>query len=586
MKKFIFLSLTALLSVSVFLTGCPTEAEEKTVTVTADKLVYPDKVVATDADLAAALSNAAYKVIELAPSSSDLTLSTVTEIPAGKTVIITNIGSAVIKVKPKATDGLKIKGTVYVGSGGILEVVNGNPVIVSGGILNVAQGTLLIDGKTSVHNGATPTSATVLGRTAVINGGTLKYSAATEVDSDTEIAAALDFVASGTLDIGTSTLKLSELAVISGIGPSKGLKATSSTADSATTAAITIPAGADFTSVSGDTLAQTTSLTVNGKLKTDALASLAAATAVSVGNGGVLDIGVNTALNLPTSAEVTTSGTGKIVSQANVGKLQLLLSKAGTALNIEHGAAAVLATAATTVKAGTVLTLKASGAVTADNTEAGKLIVEGKIVLDGGSIATGSSNSSGSHYAINISGAGRIEAGDVVISGVGALYEATATAVAITITKANGVVGTAAGVNTLKGATTINAGNGKVVLSVDGGGATDTGTFTSAASNAALVVTGDAITLDTGTATANALKIGAKGKLAVGSGGIIKVVGANSSLSSAGSDAKLSIAAGAKVAVNGASDGTGSFTKADGKFTKGSIAAAINLIADSGFWKE
>jgi hypothetical protein len=590
MKKFIFLSLAALLSVSLFLTGCPTEAEEKTVTVTADKLVYPDKVVADAAGLAAALSNAAYKVIELVPTGA-VTL-TVTEIPAGKTVIITNVGSGTYAVTP-ASGGLEIKGAVYVGSGGILVATGSAKISVTGsGVLNVNKGTLTVDVAASVHNGATPTSVTVLGTTAVINGGTLKYSATGEVNSDTKIAAALSKVASGTLDIGTSTLKPSELAVIDGIGPSKGLKVTSNT-DEDSTEVLTIPPGADITAKNSDTFATITGLTVNGKLTfTAAGATLAAATAVSVGNGGVLDIGTNTGLTLAaaTATGVTTTGTGKIVSAATVTGLQALLAKAGTALNIEHGAAAVLDTAATTVKAGTVLTLKASGVVTADNANTGnkKLTVTGKIVLDGGTLKTGEETiGDASHPAITITDNGRIEAGDVVISGAGALYDATSSAAkSFSITKADGFVGGAQGTIALKGATTINAGNGKVVLSVDG--ATDTGTFKSAQNAAGVLsVTGDTIALDNGTEIANALTIGAKGKLAVGAGGIIKVASATSTLVAEGSNttAKLSIAQGAKISFVSDTSGTGGFTLSTGTFAKGSIGTAITATANnSGVW--
>jgi hypothetical protein len=302
-------------------------------------------------------------------------------------------------------------------------------------------------------------------------------------------------------------------------------------------------------------------------------ATLNAAKKVTV--SGVLNLGANTGLTLADG--ITTPGTGKIIAaipSANVANMKLLLDAAGSPLNIEQGAALTL-TAATTVKADTVLTLT-SGALTADNTTTANLTVAGTVVLDGGSIATGTSNAAASSTgapAINISGStGSIVAGDVVISGAGALYEATASAKLITITKANGFVGVVAGKNTLKGATKINAGNGKVILSVVGGtsDAAAIGTFASPATDALLTIKGDTIDLDSGTEEAAALTISDKGSLAVNSGGIIGIKSTTSTLVSTGTTAKLSIASGAKLSISGTSTGsTATFTKTNGTFGNG-----------------
>ena len=164
-------------------------------------------------------------------------------------------------------------------------------------------------------------------------------------------------------------------------------------------------------------------------------------------------------------------------------------------------------------------------------------------------------------------------AGNVVISGAGSLYDATSSqAKAITITNAEGFVGAVNGLITLKGATTINAGNGKVILAVDGGETGDTGTFQSAAASGQLTVTADedsaTVALDDGsTAVAAALTIGEKGSLTVAAGGVIKITGADSTLKSSGSTAKLSIAQAAKLELNGDSTtATATFTPASGTF--------------------
>ena len=567
MKKSLIFWLAAVTCAALFLVGCEQEAKTEYVTQKEVDVIHVDVVVTDDTGLAAALLDDDYKVIEV-DASSTVTLSTVTEIPAGKTVIIRG-GS----VTP-ASGGLTIKGVVYVELEGSLVAAAATKVIVTDGVLYVSRGALSVDAAASVNNGA-ESPATVLGTGKVgIAGGTLKYTAATDLDTAAKIGTALGYVTSGTLDIGSSTLKPSQIAGVTGISPTKRLIATATGDDSATATALIIPAGLDLTA-SSETFAKIPTLTVNGKL-TASSATLAAATSVSIGNGGILNIGASTALTFGAETAVTSAGTGKIVSTtATATVLQALLSKAGATLNIEQGGAVTL-TAATTVKAGTVLVLGASGSLTADNTAAKALTVAGTVVLNGGTLATSmAADTSGDNPAINITGTGSIVAGNVVISGAGSLYDTTSsTAKAITITNAEGFVGAVNGLITLKGETTINAGNGKVILAVDGGGTSDTGTFQSAASNGQLTVTADedsaTVALDDGTAVAAALTIGEKGSLTVAAGGIIAIKAVASTLLSTSSEstAKFVIAAGAKLAVDSTATGeTAAFTTSSGAFS-------------------
>jgi hypothetical protein len=281
---------------------------------------------------------------------------------------------------------------------------------------------------------------------------------------------------------------------------------------------------------------------------------------------------------------IVTSGEGVIKSATMISiVLQDLLAKAGSALNIEQTAAVSLS-AATEVKNGTTLTLGTGGTVTADNALAKKLTVAGRIVINGGSLRTGTTaDTAGANPAINITGNGRIEAGNIVISGAGSLYDAKGGAASeITISKNNGFVGLPGGVTTLKGATTINAGKGKVVLSVDGGAGN--AVFTSSISNGALKVTANAdsatVTLDNGAATTASLTIGAKGSLTVGANGIIAIKSVASTLVSAGNTAKFEIKTGAKLSVNGVSNGNNAtFTACafanNGTFVAGSVGTYI-----------
>jgi hypothetical protein len=534
-------------------------------------------------------ANTAVKVIEVT-LTGNAQLTNVDEIPSGKTVIFRSGNSYTVTPLAAASGGLDVAGTVYVG-GNVSLVANATNPVAATGVINVGYangGTLAADVATvtAIHS-----NVSIDGGTLEITAGTMNLQAVTQ---------ALGFIGNnGTLDVTalTFTDKPAEIAtaVKNYVSATKWLAIESAASDAA---AISIPVGLDLTTPSGDLLATAVSLDVKGKLTVgNAAASLAAATTVTV--SGTLDLGANTGLILG-AGKLTTSGNGVVRSSiTSDAKLAVLLASAGAGtgaeLNIEQLAGVTLSTAAAVVKAGTTLTLT-GGTLTADNAANKTLTVAGTVVLDGGSIVTGTTTIGSNPAAINITGTtGRIEAGGVVVSGAGAFYDSTgSSAIAMTLSNA-GFVGGAQGKATLKGATTINAGEGKVVLSVDGSGTSDTGTFLSpTATQFAVKVDADGnavIDLDnSGTAIAAALTIGAKGSLAVASGGIIKVMALSPTtlLSGTAETEKLSIASGAVLEVNGDSSTTsGVFTDASGAFSgKGKFVTGVTLTGKSdGKWE-
>jgi hypothetical protein len=270
MKKFT-IGMAVLLVASLFLTGCPPEAEPETVYVTNTEVIHVDVVAKDEDELITALADDAVKVIELNLTADFVSLATVTEIPAGKTIILR--GSNGKSLTPKATDGLTIKGTVYVELGGILVAKAANPVTVTGGgVLNVVRdtGTLRIDKAESVPAGA------------VINGGVLSYEAAPANIAD--VAAALGKVTKGTVYVGVPIAGSTPYAIAEGVkdavSPTKELWITAAVAETET-GTLTVPAGLVLTAKEDDTLATITGLVVNGELRTKA-GTLAAVTALTM----------------------------------------------------------------------------------------------------------------------------------------------------------------------------------------------------------------------------------------------------------------------------------------------------------------
>jgi hypothetical protein len=235
-------------------------------------LPQPDRAVDISGDdtaLAAALLDPSLNVIEVTGTG---TLSTVTEIPAGKTVILRDAVTL--------SAGLTVEGTVYVSLGGTLTAESGKEVtVISDGIIEVRKsGTLSVDGVGSVTSGVD----TALGTDAVvINGGTLAFGGTvTTVDA---IKTVFGYVTAGALDLGTVTtaFKPSDIAGISGISADKALMVELTGDAAETVTPLTIPEGLDLT-ISG-TLAAVASITVaEGGSFTAAAATFPVATSITI----------------------------------------------------------------------------------------------------------------------------------------------------------------------------------------------------------------------------------------------------------------------------------------------------------------
>jgi hypothetical protein len=307
-KKF-FLGMTVLLGVSLVLAGCDNPAAE---TKYVPSVIHVDKVVEAAANLATAWDDGS-TVVEFRASSA-ATLSAALTVPKGKTLVLRS------SVTP-AGAGLDIKGTVYVELGGILVAATDTPVTVTDdGVLYVGKGTLSIDAPLSVNNGKTgDDKATVLKTGKVsIAGGTLKYAAGASPSLD-DVAAALGYVGSGTLDASTLTTAISVTPkaisdkVTGKVSATKTLTITAGTAEAEGTTALEIPAGLALTAKSDDTLATITGLTVNGTL-TAAAGTLAAVTTLTV--NGTLNAAKGTLATA--GAKITVGGTATLGAVAKV----------------------------------------------------------------------------------------------------------------------------------------------------------------------------------------------------------------------------------------------------------------------------
>jgi hypothetical protein len=277
MQKKFYLGLAVLLGVSLFVTGCAPEPEEKIVKV--PEYIRYDAVVGTEADFVKALADSAVRSIEV---KSALVLTAVEKIPEGKFVML--IG----KLTPR-TIGLTIEGTVQVGQTGELVAAFATPVSVKGtGSISVLKGgTLTVASKLDLNSGERVLE-TVLGNEEKVSIlGTLKLTTApTNLAALTE---AFGWIRDGaTLNAGTANaLTLKEIVEFSLGG--KKLEITSSESSSMPDATLLIPAGLTFSTA--HLLAAVTDLTVYGHLTTTGASTGASAgVAVTVKAGGMAEL--------------------------------------------------------------------------------------------------------------------------------------------------------------------------------------------------------------------------------------------------------------------------------------------------------
>jgi hypothetical protein len=404
MKKFLF-GMSALLSVSLFLIGCEVEVPvDRWRDPQPGKDIQPQKVVKDDTNLSKALADPAFDVIEVR-NDSNVTLSTVTEIPAGKTVLLRS-GLTL------ATGGLTVKGVVRVGFDGVLSAsATAKIAVADGGHVYVDAGTLSIDAETSVvgvdADGKPLVTGTVLGTKATIGGGTLKLTeAGTTVEAVTKL---LGYVTSGTVDAAAVTAaaalapSASIMAFKTAVSGKKALKVKANGAEATDATALVVPTGLHITVESAGDLSKVTSITTekgsslaaasatvqpasttvtvreNSSVKLGTIATLGAS---SVASGGDLTAVVTAFASTPKQASLGVEARATVNGVTFPAATTVSALTAATALTIDK----LDATANTIFDVGTS-TVTVTGTLTiADNA---KLAGTGKIIVTAGTITLG-----------------------------------------------------------------------------------------------------------------------------------------------------------------------------------------------------
>ena len=278
LKKFT-LVMAALVGAALVLIGCPTEAETETKYVNVPEMIHLDEFATSELELITALAKTGDLSIGLAVS---VTLGDDLTIPAGKLVYILNSGS----LATASTYKLTVEGQVYVGLNGTLTATAAAPVEVTTGRVGVVKGgTLSIDTALAVTNGAEQ-AETALGSAKVGFAAETTLEVSTAFANVAALTAALGYVGTGgTLDAVVTGSKPSDFQALT-LGGKKLI--TTAFANETSTGALTVPAGLTLTAKSDDTLATITGLTVNGTFTT-AVGTLAAVTTLTVGEDGELN---------------------------------------------------------------------------------------------------------------------------------------------------------------------------------------------------------------------------------------------------------------------------------------------------------
>jgi hypothetical protein len=312
---------------------------------------------------------------------------------SGSTAIPADVGTALVSTKT-----LKTTGTIS-----------------SQTTLTLGGGTLSIE-----DNAITWGGDTVLGGTGLIT-----TSVAAGLDLDAATAVLPNTIKLKTTDVGTIAIATTKSTVLNSVlvanDGGTGKFTGSGALDTLETGGLTIPAGTvvDYSAEASATIANGNfKVAVNGTLKVNAAATFAAvagAGGITIGDKGVLDIGAGTSFAPNGEAlSIVSVGTGKLVTTAVAG-LKAALAKAGTEslLNVELGGTASL-DANATVKAGTVLTIGASGDLTATGGGNSVLTVTGSVVITEGVLKTAANAAD----AITFAG-GTISGSGIRITGTG-----------------------------------------------------------------------------------------------------------------------------------------------------------------------
>ena len=236
-KKFFLVGMTALLGVSLFLIGCPTETEEKTVTVTVPEIIHLDadaKDVDELKDLLAEKGDLSIGLTGTVKLTADLT------VPDKKVVYILPSAELDVDAKNLTVDGIVyVGGTLKAGGNGVVKIPG------SGRVGVVKGGTLSVKDKDSVNDGAA-TPATVLKDTSKVGfaaDGSLVFSGLADAAA---IVAAFEYAPHGTLEV-TTTLTPAQIIAIEVPAGKKLAATTSADVTISADATLTVPANVAIT---------------------------------------------------------------------------------------------------------------------------------------------------------------------------------------------------------------------------------------------------------------------------------------------------------------------------------------------------
>jgi hypothetical protein len=470
-KKF-FAGMAVLLSVSLFLIGCPTEADSETVTVTNTELIHFDAVVATEAALEEALADPQVKAIAFLAGAA-VTVGTADVLVLDKALGLFS--------ELKAGGKLDIQAPVYVYDGGNLNAFNGLSVTEGGRISVQKGGTLTTTDSSKVSNGAQE-PLTVLGTDAVFIAGTLAIEAATAA----EITAALGYIENGAKLAVDADTALPSAVVNVTVPAGKSVEITANGAETAATLAV--PAGVKLTTT--DDLSDVTELTVNGEL--------AASSATGKSDGVKIVVGTGAEAAVGTLAKVLdeSSVAGELTAVITVFDSEAVLSvAAGATVNgITFPAATTIETAlaADDVTVSTGFTVPADGMTLKNKLTLATgvaLALTGDVAItgaDGALVLSAAENTGGA----SLTGTGAVKAGNTEIVGSLGGWRAVGASGDVTI-----AASATAGESSITGDTgVLTAGTGATITQLAGAGNN--------------LTTGDSTVINFGTAGTLVLKAG------------------------------------------------------------------------------
>jgi hypothetical protein len=306
MKQSLIFVLIAVLSAGLVLTGCSSDSDSGSSGTASDTIdgIVIDATVANEAGLKAALLNDRIEVVALV-LSADTSLTEVTVIPYGKTLVLLNTAGDRHSLTP-TTSGLNIRGSVIVSENTELTVTETRPVSLwsDGNIQVQARGLLTTDKRSTVSNwtdAGVGQESVLLKNVRYGGGSTLRVTGEGNVFTIDAINALLAGLTPGTRAVNAPTgpsrldltdkltlIKPSDVAQLAGTSDTRRV---SLEPDAIETAAdITIPAGAEVT-IAQD-LPTVRTLVVGGSLSAPSIggAEATAAVKVTVNGGGTLSV--------------------------------------------------------------------------------------------------------------------------------------------------------------------------------------------------------------------------------------------------------------------------------------------------------